>query len=46
MQWKAAVIFKVINGCTLDINISINNRSLLRLLESQTLHKIFGQHSK
>ena len=32
--------------CTLDINISFDNCSLLKLHQSQTLQRIYGQHPK
>ena len=41
-----AVMLKFISWCTLDINISNDHCSLLKLHQSQTLQRIFGQHSK
>ena len=40
MQWNKlkAVMLKFISWCTLDINVSIDNYSLLKLHRSQTLH--------
>ena len=41
-----AVMLKFISWCTSDINISIDDCSILKLHQSQTLQRIFGQHSK
>ena len=48
MQWNKlkAVMLKFISWCTLDIHISIDNCSLLKLHQSRTLQRIFGQHFK
>ena len=48
MQWNKlkAVMLKFISRCTLDIHISIDNCSLLKLYQSQTLQRIFDQHFK
>ena len=48
VQWNKlkAVIIKLISWCTVDINISIENCSLLKLHQSQNLQRIFDQHSK
>ena len=48
MQWNKlkTVMHKFIGWCSLDINISIDNRSLLKLHQYQTLLGIFGQHFK
>ena len=48
MQWNKlkALMLKFIGWCTLDINISIDNCSLLKLHQSQTLQRIFGQYFK
>ena len=41
-----AVMLKFISWCTLDKNTSIDNCSLLKLHQAQTLQKVFGQYSK
>ena len=48
MQWNKlkAVMLRFISWCTLDINVSIDNCSLLKLHQSQALQRILGQHSK
>ena len=48
MQWNKlkAVKLKFIGRRTFDINISINNGSLLKRHQSQTLQIMFGQHFK
>ena len=48
MQWNTlkAVMLTFSSWCNLDINIAIDNCSLLKLNQSQTLQNIFGQHSK
>ena len=45
MQWNKlkAVMLRFISWCTLDIHISIDNCRLLKLHQSQTLQRIFGQ---
>ena len=47
-EWNTlkAVMLTFSSWCTLDINIAIDNCSLLKLNQSQTLQSIFGQHSK
>ena len=48
MQWNKlkAVMLKFIGRRTFDIDISINNGSLLKRHQSQTLQIMFGQHFK
>ena len=48
VQWNKlnAVMLKFIGWCTLDINISMDSCSLLKLHQSQSLQRIFGQHFK
>ena len=48
VQWYKlkTVMLKFIGWCTLDIKISMDNCSLLKLHRSQSLQRIFGQHIK
>ena len=48
VQWNKlkALVLKLIGWCALDINISIDNYSVLKLHQSQTLQSLVVQHFK